>query len=275
MMLDANKIYFEDCLVGMKRLPDESVDLVVTDPPYFINYKDWDKGINFLVDTENWLKEVFRVLKPTGTLWTFMGYSRVFDFVPLLNKYGICHLKNWVITAHSKGRGSSKHLKSIREDIFHATKTKRFVWNPLKTLREVVCPYVKDGRPRGWFIIDVPDGIEIIKRRVRWTGLGNVWVYSFPQYNSICEKQVHPCQKPIMMMERLIRLSSNEGDLVLDPFIGVGTTALACRLCNRNFIGFENNPDYYAKAIDKLTNFDLSKFTEYNRTIDKLLKATT
>ena len=270
-----NTIYFEDCISGMKKLPDKSVNLVVTDPPYYIRYKAWDKTADFVKSTEDWLQEVFRVLKPNGTLWSFMGYERVFEFVPLLNKYGICHLENWTIVAHSKGRGASKHLKSIREDLFHVTKSKKFTWNSQQTLREVIAPYVKDGRPRGWFLIDLPDEKgQIVKRRARWTGLGNVWVYSFPQYNSICEKQIHPAQKPIMLMERLIRLSSNKGDLVLDPFMGSGTTALACKLSGRNFIGFENNKEYYKKAKQRLDTLDLSKFVEYNKTIDKLLKET-
>lgn len=277
-MLELNKIYNEDCILGMKNISDNSIDLCVTDPPYYIGYqnKDWDKTGDFINSTNNWLKEVFRVLKPNGTLWSFMGYERVFDFVPLLNKYGYCHLKNWTILAHSKGRGASKHLKSLREDIFHVTKNKtNYIWNPHKTLREVIAPYIKDGRPRGWFIIDIPDEkSEIVKKRVRWTGLGNVWVYSFPQHNSICEKQVHSAQKPLMVIERLIRLSSNENDIILDPFIGSGTTAIACKISNRRYIGFENNKEYFNISQERINSFNMSKFVEYNKTIDKFLKET-
>lgn len=271
-------IFNEDYKEAIKRIPDESIDLVVTDPPYFINYqnKDWDKTSNFQEDSESWIKECFRVLKPNGTLWSFMSYNRVFEFVPLLNKYGTCHLNNWTILCHSKGRGSSKHLKSLREDIFHVTKDpKKYTWNSLKTLREVIAPYVKDGRPRGWFIVDLPDeNGEIVKHRARWTGLGNVWVYSFPQHNSICEKQFHPSQKPVMAMERLIRLSSNPGDTILDPFLGSGTSAIAARISDRKFIGFEKNKEYFDFAKNRIDTFDITKFVEYNKTIDDLINKT-
>ncbi|MEK6878469.1 MAG: site-specific DNA-methyltransferase, partial [Nanoarchaeota archaeon] len=199
------------------------------------------------------------------------------DFVPLLNKFGFCHLENWIILAHAKGRGASKHCKSLREDIFHATKhSKNFVWNNLKTLRSVIAPYVKAGRPRGWFLLDLPseDNLSIIKHRVRWTGIGNIWHYSFPQHNSICERQLFSAQKPLMALERMIRLSSNENDIVLDPFMGSGSTALACKISNRQFIGFENNEEYYNMSQKRLKEFDITKFTEYNKNIDKLLKET-
>lgn len=274
--MELNKIYNEDCILGMKKIEDNSIDLVVTDPPYYINYQsnDWDKTSDFVKSTEEWVSEVFRVLKPTGTLWSCMGYQQVFDFVPLLNKYGTVQLKNWTIWAHSKGRGSSKHLKSLREDIFHITKdSKKYVWNEMKTLREVIAPYVKDGKPRGWFLADIPneDG-EIMKKRVRWTGLGNVWCYNAPQHNSIAEHQFHPSQKPVMMMERMIRLSSNEGDTVLDPFMGSGTTAIAAKISNRNFIGFEQNKEYFDYASNRIDMSDISTFKEYNKTIDDMFK---
>lgn len=263
-------------MTGMQKIPDASIDLCVTDPPYFIGYQNnaWDKTDCFTTSTNLWLKEVFRVLKPNGTLWSFMGYEQVFKFVPLLNSHGTCHLENWVIAAHSKGRGSSKHLKSLREDIFHTTKhPTNYVWNPYKTLREVIAPYVKDGRPRGWFLIDIPDETgKLVKMRTRWTGGGNIWCYSFPQHNSICEKQVHPAQKPLMMLERMIRLSSKDGDTILDPFMGSGSVALACKISNRNFIGFENNKEYYEMSQNRLKSFDITKFVEYNKNIDDLLK---
>ncbi|MEK7087382.1 MAG: site-specific DNA-methyltransferase [Patescibacteria group bacterium] len=239
-----NKIICGDSLIELPKLLDKSVDLVIVDPPYGINYKDWDiKDFNNF--TDKWVKECFRILKDDGTMWSFMGYQNVLNFIPILNKYGKSHLENWVIWARQKGRGSSKHLKSQREDIFHTTKTDTFAWNNLKMLRDVVTPYVKDGKPRGWFINE--EG-----HRVRWTGLGNVWVYTSPQYNSKTDKQIHPAQKPTMLYERLILLSSNEGDLILDPFMGVGTAGIASKNTNRSFIGIEISEEYCNMAEQRL-----------------------
>jgi len=243
-----NTIQNADCFDVLPQIPKESVDLVVTDPPYNIGYKEWDKFWNlnsFKRFTKFWVEECFRVLKPTGTLWSFMGYGNILSFVPILEEYGNVHLENWVVWARQKGRGSSKHLKSQREDIFHVTKSDKFTWNNLKVLREVVCPYVKDGKPRGWFLDE--NG-----KRVRWTGLGNVWVYTAPFWGSKDDKQMHPAQKPLLLIERLILLSSNEGDVVLDPFSGSGTTAVVCKKLNRKFICVEKDEEYYSSSIERL-----------------------
>lgn len=251
-----NKIYNEDfILFSLNNIPSESIDLIVTDPPYLINYKEWDNK-EFEWHNE-WLKECYRILKPGGTIWSFMAFTDKSGkenisakFIELLNKYFIVDLRNTVVWARQKGRGSSKHLKSQREDIYYAYKDgAKPTWNNLKMLREVICPYVKDGKPRGWFLDE--NG-----KRVRWTGLGNVWTYNAPQWNSKTEKQLHPAQKPILLIERLIRLSSNEENIVLDPFIGSGTTALAAILANRKFIGTELNKEYYDIANKRISEFN-------------------
>lgn len=253
------------------KIPNSSVDLILTDPPYMIGYGnyEWD-SYDFVSFTEAWLELVLKKLKSNGTLWSFMSKDNAFThqfcskgFVNMLQKYGEVDLNNWTVWARPKGRGSGKHLKSVREEIFHFVKDKNnFTWNNLKMLREVIAPYVKDGKPRGWFLGD--DG-----KRVRWTGLGNVCTYSAPQFNGISEKQFHPSQKPVMLMERLIRLSSNAGDIVLDPFMGSGTTAIACLLSNRNFIGFEKNADYFDFASKRVKEFDIINYPGYNLSTDK------
>jgi site-specific DNA-methyltransferase (adenine-specific) len=240
-----NTIQNADCFNIFPQIPNDSIDLIVVDPPYGINYKEWDKFDNFTNFTEVWVRECFRVLKPAGTLWSFMGYGSIFSFVPILERYGNVHLENWVVWARQKGRGSSKHLKSQREDIFHVTKSNKFTWNNLKVLREVVCPYTKDGKPRGWFLDE--NG-----KRVRWTGLGNVWVYSAPFWGSKDDKQIHPTQKPLLLIERLVLLSSNEGDVVLDPFSGSGTTAVVCKRLKRNFICIEKDGKHYSSSIERM-----------------------
>lgn len=253
-----NKDFFDN------DLKDNSVDAIVTDPPYLIGYKDWDE-----IDNDNfhqeWLEEAYRILKPGGTIWSFMAYCDKTGELPI--SYGFyghllftgfnVDLRNTVVWARQKGRGSSKHLKSQREDIFYAVKPgEKPTWHPLKMLREVVTPYVKDGRPRGWFL-------DEFGRRVRWTGLGNIWTYSSPQWNHKTEKQLHPAQKPVMLMDRLIRLVTNENDVVLDPFMGSGTTGISCNLSNRNFIGFEKDKDIYEIAEKRLNDFNIEDYKEY------------
>lgn len=232
-----------------KDISDKSIDLAIVDPPYGIDYKEWD-NIDFEVFTDRWVSEIFRVLKDSGTLWAFMGYGNIFKFVPILNRYGNVHLENWVVWARQKGRGSSKHLKSQREDIFHITKSKNYTWNNLKVLREVATPYTKDGKPRGWFINE--EG-----KRVRWTGLGNVWVYTAP-YHLGDDKRIHPAQKPYLLIERLILLSSNKGEKVLDPFAGSLVVERVCSATGRNSVSVEKDLDMVLKAKKTYENINYS-----------------
>jgi DNA modification methylase len=256
-----NNLIFGNAFDILSNIESNTIDLIVTDPPYHVNYQNatWDKKDEFYTNTEQWVKGCIRILKPHGSMWSFMSYQNVIPFIEICNKYATVQLDNWSIWARNKGRGSTKKLKSLREDIIHVTKhPKIHTWNKLSVCREVIAPYVKDGRPRGW-ILDNETG-----KRIRWTGLGNVFWYSAPQHNSIAEKQYHPCQKPVMLMQRLILLSSNPQEVVLDPFMGVGTTPIACITTNRNYIGIENDPKWYNIAKDKIENLDITKFSQYN-----------
>lgn len=236
-----NKIIQGDCLEVLRNIPDKSVDLVLTDPPYGINYKEWDK-IDFIPFTKKWVEECFRVLKSTGSFYSFMGWTNVSEFKLLLDKYGI--IRNWITWHRTKGRGSSKSYKSMKEEILYYTKSREYTWNEQKMLKKHIFPYVKNGKPRGWFTNE--EGIKC-----RWTGLGNVWFYTTPFWK-MPEWVGHPSQKPIMMIERIILSSSNENDIVLDPFLGSGTTAVACKNLKRNFIGIETSEKYCEIARQRL-----------------------
>lgn len=245
MKLDV--IYNEDCLEGMKRLPDESVDLIIADPPYGIAYKEWDRIEDFLEFTEDWVRESFRLLKNTGSFYSFMGWTNVAEFKLLLDKYG--KIRNWITWHRTKGRGSSTNYKSMKEEILYYTKTSKFIWNEQKMLKKHIFPYVKDGKPRGWFTNE--EGIKC-----RWTGLGNVWFYTVPFWKmSKCAG--HPSQKPELMMERIILSSSDKDDTVIAPFIGSGTTAVACKKLGRHYMGFEIDRDYCEIANKRLSKVQL------------------
>lgn len=257
----------EDFLTEYDFLKDNSVDLFIIDPPYGIGYKEWDLSRNSFVEfTEKWVDIVYRKLSPTGTAWIFMAKDNLFTsrickkgLVNILEETsGIVHRENDVVWARQKGRGASKHLKSQREDIVHFTKTNTYTWNNIKVLREVIAPYVKDGRPRGWFINE--QGL-----RVRWTGLGNVWTFTSPQYNSLLDLQRHSAQKPFLLIERLVLLSSNEGDLVIDPFFGSGISAMVSKYYERNFVGFEFDTRIFQNTVYFINNNYNNVIVEYEK----------
>ena len=136
----------------------------------------------------------------------------------------------------------------MKEEILFYTKSSHYTWNERMMLKQHVFPYVRDGKPRGWFTNE--DGIKC-----RWTGLGNVWFYTVPFWN-MPEYVGHPSQKPVMMFERMILSSSNENDIIIDPFIGSGTAQLACLNTKRKSIGIEISEKYceiaakrYSKAV--------------------------
>lgn len=236
----SQRLLFGDFLKISDTIPNDSVRLFIIDPPYLIDYKDWDKQHEtFLIE---WINICINKLAPTGSMWIFMAKDNLFThnecktgLVNILQIYGTVHLENWVTWSRQKGRGSSKHLKSQREELIHFTKhPTNYTWNNLKVIREVIAPYVKDGRARGWFLNEKG-------QRVRWTGLGNSWVFSQPQWNGKLDKQRHTAQKPFLLYERLLLLSSNPGDSVVDPFAGSFTLAHVCKYHHRNYVGFENN----------------------------------
>jgi len=260
-LYDVNFLYNE--------LKDDSINAIVTDPPYLIDYKDWDKQEPEF--HKLWLTECFRILKPGGTIWSFMAHCDKTgkikignNFTNIMEDIGFeMDYRNTLVWARQKGRGASKHLKSQREDIYFGTKPGGIpIWNNLQMLREVIAPYVKDGKPRGWFL-------DEFGNRVRWTGLGNVMTYTSPCWSSKPEIQFHPAQKPIMLIERLIRLVTNEGDSILDPFSGSGTTAIASLLSNRNFIGYELNKKYYDLSIKRINEFNIFNYPGFNVDVDK------
>jgi len=250
------------------QLKDEiSINTCVTDPPYNIGYKSWDKNNNKFV--KEYLTKIYNMLDYNGTLWLFSHPKVVTEIITIAKDVGfIFHEENWVVWARQKGRGSSLHLKSTREDILHFTKSSKYTWNNMKVIREVIAPYKKDGRPRGWFINSEGN-------RVRWSGLGNVWTYSSPSWSTkYPDEQCHPAQKPFMIMHRLVLLSSNVHDTILDPFMGSGVTGIAALASDRKFIGIESDLNYYELSksrLLKVSEFKKSKeFLTYQNTYDIL-----
>ena len=247
------KFKLSDAITELNNLEDNSVDLFYVDPPYVIKYKAWDKNReDFEKFTEPWIKTCVKKLKPTGSMYIFMAKDNLFankdkkrskGLVNLLEENGTVHIDNWITWKRQKGRSSTHKAKSLREEIIHFTKhPTKYTWNNVEVLRDVVTPYVKDGRPRGWFID------EATGRRVRWTGIGDVWMYSSPQWNGLLDKQRHSAQKPFLLVERIILMGSNKGDVV-DPFMGSGVAAHVCKYHERNYIGIDNDKDIYKDAV--------------------------
>ena len=171
------QLFNEDCFERMKQMPDNSVTLIVTDPPYGINFKgvtsntDWD-SLDYSKFLIRFLTEAKRILTDDGTLWMFCDRTKILEVFDAIQKVGLkCNLENWLTYVRAKGQGSKHKLKSQAEEVLHITKSSKFTWRNIEYLREVVVPYIKDGKPRGWFL-DQNTG-----QRVRWSGIGNVLAF--------------------------------------------------------------------------------------------------
>ncbi|PIU51774.1 site-specific DNA-methyltransferase [Candidatus Desantisbacteria bacterium CG07_land_8_20_14_0_80_39_15] len=253
-----NKIILGDCIKGMSCLPDDSIDLIFADPPYYKVDKNYGNGTlktktkkQYAEWSEKWIKESARILKKNGSIYICCGWESSGLIQEILEKYFM--VKNRITWRREKGRGASKNWKENMEDIWFAVKSKDYIFNieDVKIKKEIIAPYRyggKGGQPKGW--------VEVNGERYRYTHPSNIWVDMVVPFWSMPENTPHPTQKPEKLLERIILASSNEGNLVLDPFLGSGTTAIVAKKLGRNYIGFEVNKDYIRLALKRLDKIE-------------------
>lgn len=229
-------IILGDALVELPKLKPETFDLIVVDPPYNLgkdygNNQDTKKFNDYLLFSRCWLKEAHRLLKPSGTIYVFMGFrfiSYIYDI--LLRELGM-FFNSWIVWHYTQGIGKTKGFSPRHDDILMFTKSKEFVFN-LDAIR-------------------VPQKYYRERNNMRGANPGDVWEFSHVHYCN-GNRQDHPTQKPEALIERIVLASSHEGSLVLDPFLGSGTTLKVCQQLNRLGIGIEINPDYVQMSSNRL-----------------------
>lgn len=217
-----------NALALFKDIQSNSIDLIVADPPYNLNKnygnesdsRSFDDYIRF---TKDWTKEAKRVLKPVGTIYIFMGFRFISYLFKILEKDNDMNFINWICWFYTQGIGKKNGFSPRHDDILMFAKSNNYNFN-LNDIR-------------------VPQKFYRSINNMRGANPGDVWEFSHIHY---CQenRQNHPTQKPEGLIERMVLASSNEGDVVLDPFSGSGTTLRVCQQLNRNCIGFELNPEY-------------------------------
>ncbi len=225
----------------LKELPDGSVDLIVADPPYNLgkdygNNRDLRAWHEYEEFTKSWLGESKRVLKDTGSIYVFMGVRFISTLFRFLEDDFKLNFNGWITWHYTQGMGRKKGFSPRHEDILYFTKTEDFTFN-LDSVRV----------PQKYF-----------RKRNNMSGAnpGDVWQFSHVHYCS-AEREQHPTQKPEALLDRIVQSSSNEGDLVVDPFVGSGTTVRVADILDRNWIGFDLNPDYIEMTRNRLLNRSL------------------
>lgn len=233
-----------DALKLMAALPEASVDLVIADPPYNLkkdygNESDHREFDDYLEFSRCWIAECRRVMKPHATLYVFMGVRFISYIYDILERDQGLRFNSWICWHYTQGLGKTRGFSPRHDDILMFTAGEDFTFN-LDPVR-------------------VPQKYYRERNNMRGANPGDVWAFSHVHY-SHPNRQPHPTQKPEGLVERMVKASSNPGDLVLDPFAGSGTVPRVCQQLDRGCIGIELNPDYVAGIEQRLaqpfTGFD-------------------
>lgn len=255
-----NTIINSDCIEGMKSLPDNSIDLIIADPPYNLSKGGdwkWDNSValagmggnwnkvmqewdNFTFDsyinfTQAWLTEAKRILKPTGSMWIFGTYHNIGIINVICQQLGI-EIINEVIwyKRNAFPNLSGRRLTASHETILwcHKGGKKREYYFDYE--------YSKNGDFES-------DGLKTPEKQMR-----TVWDIPNNKDRSELQFGKHPTQKPLRILKRMIRLSTKSGDTILTPFAGAGSECVAAKVTGRNYIGFEVDEAYCTIAEERL-----------------------
>ena len=246
-----NKIICQDINDVSGFLPEKFVDLMFIDPPYNINkqfksfsfrsmelnaYEEW---------FEKWFVKIIKSLKDTASVYICGDWRSSGAILKVGMKY--LNVQNRITWEREKGRGAKKNWKNCSEDIWFFTKGKNYTFNidDVKLRRKVLAPYKdENGKPKDW---------KSGKRNnYRDTAPSNLWTDVSVPFWSMPENTDHPTQKPEKLLAKIILAGSNGGDLIFDPFLGSGTTAVVAKKLNRNFLGIDKDEYYCTLTLKRL-----------------------
>ncbi len=256
MELETNVIYCGDCLKKLKDIPDESIDLVYIDPPFSSNrnyvafweeqearhFEDRFENVRAYIDyMAPRLKELYRVLKQTGSFYYHCDWHAVHYIKTLLDRddfFGYSNFLNEIIWHYRRWTGSANRFLKMHDTIlFYAKSEGKHTFNPLFT------PYTDKSLARKQHYHTRTKGDDVYVTSIAAEGVKENDVWIIPVINSQAkERQGYPTQKPLALLEKIVKASSNEGDVVLDAFCGCGTTLVSSQVNKRKWIGIDISP---------------------------------
>jgi DNA modification methylase len=251
MYLAKNRVYEGDCIEIMRSWADNSFDHSIIDPPYNISNNNglgwafsshvtmdeaWDNFTReeYLKFSALWLQEVCRLVRPNGNIFVFGSYHNIYDIGSLIHELGLKIINSIIWFKPNAQPNITRRMLT--------ESTEQVIW---------VCNSPKE-KATGWVF-----NYEVAKQLNNGKQLRNMWSIPYPSKN---ERRYgkHPSQKSLDFIIRLILIATNPGDLILDSFAGSGTTGVAAKGLNRNWVLIENNPEYLAIAKDRLHNENVS-----------------
>lgn len=254
-MLKINQIYHVDCLEFLKQIQERTIDLAVIDPPYNMRKADWDtfnSEKDFFDFTFRWIDALIPKLKGNGSLYIFNTPYHSAHILNYLVRKGLV-FQNWITWDKRDGMGGAKRrYNNGQETILFFTKNGDHVFN----YNDIRLPYESTER------IEHAKTKGILKDGKRWFPnpkgklCGEVWHITSERHknklNGKTPKMPHLTPKPVEMIERIIKASSKKGDLVLDCFVGSGTTAFVAKKLGRNFLCGDSDKNYVKLAQKNL-----------------------
>lgn len=245
-----NKTINQDSIEVLPLLPHKSIDLLFADQPYNLS-KVYNKH-HFTSLSENeyeswldtWISQICPILKPTASIYVCADWKCSSNVHKVLERYFI--VRNRITWERDKGRGARSNWKNTSEDIWFCTVSNDYSFNvdDVKLKKKVLAPYTKDGIAKDWQ--------EENTGNFRLTYPSNLWTDLTVPFWSMAENTEHPTQKPEKLLTKIILASSNKGDVVLDPFLGSGTTSVVAKKLGRKYIGVEQDEEYACLAEKRL-----------------------
>lgn len=246
-----DKTICQDVFDVLDWLPAQSVDLLFADPPY--NLSKTFNGRNFSEVSldeyelwlDSWIAKLPRLLKPTASIYICGDWRSSSAIHRVVQKHFI--VRNRITWEREKGRGAKTNWKNASEDIWFCTVSNAYTFNvdAVKLNRRVIAPYTtENGSPKDWK--------ETENGRFRLTHPSNLWTDLTVPFWSMPENTEHPTQKPEKLLAKIILASSQENDVVLDPFLGSGTASVVAKKLNRHYIGIEIDEEYCLLAEKRL-----------------------
>jgi DNA modification methylase len=252
-------VFTGDCLKVLADLPEATVDLAFADPPFNIGYEydvyhDRKGRSDYLAWTEKWLAAVRRLLKPTGSFYVAIGDEYAAEVKVRLDALGL-EMRNWIVWHYTFGVHCTKKFTRSHAHIFYyVVDPKRHTFNAdavrVPSARQTTYAD-RRANPKG----RLPDDTWVLRPQEDarlFPPESDTW-YVSRVCGTFKERTGHPCQMPEAVLERIVRASSNAGDVVLDPFAGSGTTLAVAKRLGRRYLGVELSEDYAAAIRRRLS----------------------
>lgn len=296
LKMETNKIICGDCQDKLKEVTTESVDLVYFDPPFFTQkthslktrdnaktyeFEDKYNSLNeYLELIENVLIQCKRVLKDTGSVFLHCDKTASHNIRIVLDKvFERDNFQSEIVWSYKRWSNSKKGLLNAHQIIFFYSKTKDFKFNTIYTdysattnIDQILQERERDENGKSVYKKD-ENGNVVIGKEKKGVPLSDVW--DIPYLNPKAKERTgYPTQKPVLLLNQIIRIVTDEGDLILDPFCGSGTTCVSAKHLKRNFIGIDKSKDAVDLAVSRLDEMVITESELLNKGTESYLEKT-